>query len=165
MLWLVVNKPDGGSFTVPVKTFVSSPPDVVEIAHHNQIIRSHVLPTKSEVEIAVECDFDSDELRHMRDWYAQVVEGLVFDYKRTGSILLFSEEEEPLAERPVYGLWPSAMSPDSSTLRMTITLVCDLVGEDLSDNPITFAEGISEEEKVRVLAVARSYFELAGSYI
>lgn len=149
MLWLTVDDPAGGSFAVPVKTLVSPPPDIAEYAFHNQIIKSSVVLPPPTVKIVVECDFDSEEFRRMLDWYGQVVEGLVFDYKRTGS-LIFSSEEEDLAGRPVYGMWPSVLSPDSSTLRMTITLVCDLVGEDLSDNPITFAEGVSEAQKAEI---------------
>ena len=150
MLWLTVDDPAGGSFAVPVKELVSSPPDIAEYAHHNQIIKFHVAPPPPTVEIIVECDFDSDEFRRMLDWHGQVVGGLVFDYKRTGSLLFSSEEETPLADRPVYGMWPSTIKPDSSMLRVTITLVCDLVGEDLSENPITFKEDVSEEQKAEI---------------
>lgn len=151
MLWLTVDDPVGGNFAVLVKTLVSSPPDIAAYAHHNQIIKFHVALPPPTVKIVVECDFDSEEFRRMLDWYGQVNEGLVFDYKRTGS-LVFSSEEEDLAGRPVYGMWPSMIQPDSSMLRVTITLVCGLVGADLSDNPITFKEGVSEEQKAEIEA-------------
>ncbi len=150
MLWLTVDDPAGGSFAVLVKSFVDSPPDIAEYAHRNQIIKFFVAPPPPTVEIVVECDFDSEELRRMLDWYGQVSGGLSADYKRTGSICFSPEEGASLADRPVYGLWPSTIQLDSSMLRVTITLVCDLVGDDLSDSPITFAEGVSEEQKVEI---------------
>lgn len=152
MLWLVIDDLDGASFTIPVKTFVSSPLDVAEFSYHNQGFKVPVLPASSEVEIVVECDFHSEQFQRILRWWEKL-KGPAVDYKYDGLIVYSSDAGEfgkPVAERQVYGLWPSIISPDASTLRVTVTFVCDLVGKEQGPNPISFVEDVSEEQKVEI---------------
>lgn len=150
MLHLVVKDFDGTYFMVPVENLVSPPPEFAEFSYYGKTFRS-VVPAPPSVEIIAKCDYDSDECHRILGWWRRVTEGPASDYKREG-LLTFSDEASvgPLAERPVYGLWPSMIYPDALTLIATVTFICDLVGKEQPVSPITFAESISEEQKIEV---------------
>ncbi len=149
MLHLMVHDFDDMYFMVPVKELVSPPPEVAELTHCNETFKFMPAPSPS-VEIIVECGYHSAELQRLAAWHARVG-GLASDYKLEG-LLTFSAEAavEPLAERPVYGLWPSMIQPDASTLIVAVTLICDLVGKEQLASPITFEESVSEEQKAEI---------------
>jgi hypothetical protein len=145
----MVKDPDGGSFLLPVKELYAPPPDVVEYAHHGEVLK-FAAPKQPYVEITTECTYVSVAFNRILDWHRAL--SVVGDHKRDGALVFCEPGGKVLAERSVCGMWPSSIAADPSTRTLTTVLVCDLVGAEQPAGSITFAEGVSEEQKAKIEA-------------